>query len=120
MTDRQTTVVPSFQQPFLELIVKGDQAKALFDNSMYLVDVEGKIDLYIGDDRAPTPLLTELCEKLAKAGIVVMEFKSYTGSAGPHFLLRSGVLFNRTTSIEAPGSDVLAYVPRVPIYRGTK
>lgn len=119
MTDSQSVGTP-FQQPFLELIVKGDQVKSLFDTPMFLVDVDGKIDLYIGDDRTPTPLFIELCERLAKAGIMVTEFKSYSGSAGPHLILRNGVLFNRATSIEAPATDVLAYMPRIPKYCGPK
>jgi hypothetical protein len=119
VTDRVNTA-PSFQQPFLELIVKGEQARNFFNTPMYLIDVEGKIELYIDDDRSPTPLLIELCDKLAKAGILVTEFKGYEGSAGPHFILRNGVLFHRTMSIEEPSDDVLAYAPRIPKYRGPK
>jgi hypothetical protein len=108
-----------FKQPFLELVIKGDVARQITPNCpFWLVDVDGKIDTYISKENKPKAPLIRLCRTLAKAGIVVTQFGRYTGSAGPHVVMRNGVLFYRMGNIENVPPEVLAFAYRTPIYRG--
>lgn len=108
-----------FQQPFLELVIKGDVARQITpDCPFWLVDVDGKIDIYISKDNKPKAPLIRLCRTLAKAGIVVTEFGRYIGSAGPHIVMRNGILFYRMKEVEEVPPEVLAFAYRIPVYRG--
>lgn len=108
-----------FQQPFLELVIKGDVARQITPGCpFWLVDVDGKIDTYISKKNTPKQPLIRLCKTLAKAGIVVTKFGRYVGSAGPHIVMRNGVLFYRMGNIENVPPEVLAFAYRVPVYRG--
>jgi hypothetical protein len=108
-----------FRQPFLELELYGEGAKKLgVEHVMWLIDVNGRIEKYITEHYLPTRRLERLCRSLAKCGILVKSFQRYTGSAGPHVILRNGALFYRMNSIEAGISDVPAYAYTRPTYRG--
>jgi hypothetical protein len=111
-----------FKQPFLALSLTGEGAVAASGRNFpeWLVDVDGKIDLYITPENEATPLLEELCASLAHAGIRVRGFSTYEGSGGPSLMLRHGALFERMTSIENAelGEDSLAYFK--PGYRRQK
>lgn len=113
-----------FKQPFLVLHFKGDSSA-----TEWLVDVDGKIDLYIKDythikqlwknldDNDPrkggfivawnwqsqaTPFFQEIIAELVKFDAIVNRVHIYEGSAGPSHILRNGAFFRRVDMEQHP------------------
>lgn len=98
-------------------MIKGDVAKTLTPECpFWLIDVGGHIDTYISKKNTPKKPLIALCRRLAKAGIAVTGFYRYNGSAGPHIVMRNGVLFYRMGMIDRIPTQVLAFAYKAPVY----
>lgn len=108
-----------FTKPLLELGLAGGEAENLgSDHKRLYIDVDGKIDLYIAEDKSATEILIDLCKSFAKAGVIVTDFNTYIGSGAPNVIMRNGALFMRMKSVESPSEEVFAYEYRPPKYRG--
>ncbi len=94
-----------FVQPFLMLTLK--QKNRDGSNIVWHIDVNGEMEKYLigGDPHEgshvnlianATDLLKEMIGQLAENGMHVARASTYTGSAGPSFVLRNGALFRCT------------------------
>lgn len=94
-----------FKQPFVELHLVGERPDGKPEYRHYLIDVDGRSDLFVRYEEdltpKPTDLFLRLCRLIeTKISFHVHRFGLYVGSAGPSHVYRYGILFSRMEELE--------------------